>query len=356
MAAIIPVEVTNAGGTHTFDASTMADGTIIYLWASSGITLAADFKVEFSANPSPGNTVIIQNQVPDVGVVDLNGFTFRLLGNTIDTFRVNQLFKYIAMSDDLGAVTQYMFIDLRGGNCIDGTMISGNIPFTALNPLTSGNILVGNGSNVATSVAMSGDATLANTGALTIANSAITNAKVAAAAAIARSKTAAGTADYVVINSNTGVMTEEAQLAPVRGGTGQDTSASTGFPVVASGTWSVSTLTEYKRVDISFVTAAQGTYYVKVPAGTITSAKARVTSTISGTDDGTITIKDASGTNMTGGLLTIPASSAHGTGVAVTITANNTATAGQEIQLLVAKTTSGGTCSVELTITRTGLT
>lgn len=39
-------------------------------------------------------------------------------------------------------------------------------------------IFVGNGSNVATAVSMSGDATLANTGALTIANSAVTYAKM----------------------------------------------------------------------------------------------------------------------------------------------------------------------------------
>lgn len=44
--------------------------------------------------------------------------------------------------------------------------------------LTSAHIFVGNGSNVATDVALSGDATLANTGALTIANNAITTAKI----------------------------------------------------------------------------------------------------------------------------------------------------------------------------------
>lgn len=47
------------------------------------------------------------------------------------------------------------------------------------NSLTNGNIFVGNGSNVATSVTMSGDATLASTGALTISNNAITSAKLA---------------------------------------------------------------------------------------------------------------------------------------------------------------------------------
>lgn len=45
--------------------------------------------------------------------------------------------------------------------------------------LANGNIFVGNAGNVATSVAMSGDATIINTGALTIANLAVTNAKIA---------------------------------------------------------------------------------------------------------------------------------------------------------------------------------
>ncbi len=45
--------------------------------------------------------------------------------------------------------------------------------------LTSTHIFVGNGGGVATDVALSGDATLANTGAITIANSAISTAKIA---------------------------------------------------------------------------------------------------------------------------------------------------------------------------------
>lgn len=48
------------------------------------------------------------------------------------------------------------------------------IAFSKLAALTSTNILVGNGSNVPTAVAVSGDATLANTGALTLANTAVT--------------------------------------------------------------------------------------------------------------------------------------------------------------------------------------
>lgn len=49
----------------------------------------------------------------------------------------------------------------------------------------------------------------------------ITNADIKASAAIVRSKLASGTADYVLINNGTGVMSEEAQLSVTRGGTGQ---------------------------------------------------------------------------------------------------------------------------------------
>lgn len=45
--------------------------------------------------------------------------------------------------------------------------------------LTDGYIFVGNGSNIATGVALSGDATIINTGAITISNLAVTNAKIA---------------------------------------------------------------------------------------------------------------------------------------------------------------------------------
>lgn len=56
----------------------------------------------------------------------------------------------------------------------------------------------------------------------------IDNADIKAGAAIARSKLADGTADHVLINSGTGVMSSEPQLATTRGGTGQNSSAT--FP------------------------------------------------------------------------------------------------------------------------------
>lgn len=47
------------------------------------------------------------------------------------------------------------------------------------NTLSSGNIFVGNASNIATGVAMSGDATMSNTGVLTIGSGAVTGSKIA---------------------------------------------------------------------------------------------------------------------------------------------------------------------------------
>lgn len=64
--------------------------------------------------------------------------------------------------------------------------------------LSSGNIFVGNASNIATGVAMSGDATMANTGALTIANNAITTAKILNAN-VTLAKLAAGITPAAVI-------------------------------------------------------------------------------------------------------------------------------------------------------------
>lgn len=56
-----------------------------------------------------------------------------------------------------------------------------------------------------------------------LSSSLLVNADVDAAAAIARSKLASGSANHVIINDGSGVMSSEAQLAMSRGGTGQAT-------------------------------------------------------------------------------------------------------------------------------------
>lgn len=89
--------------------------------------------------------------------------------------------------------------------------------------LPNGQILIGNDDGNATAVTPSGDWTITNTGVASITAGVIVDADVNSAAAITRSKLATGTADHVVINDGTGVISSEATLAITRGGTGQAT-------------------------------------------------------------------------------------------------------------------------------------
>lgn len=70
-------------------------------------------------------------------------------------------------------------------------MLAGSIALTKLANLTAGQLIVGNGSNVPTGVALSGDATISNSGALTIANDAVNAAKLADTSVTAGSYSAA---------------------------------------------------------------------------------------------------------------------------------------------------------------------
>src|SRR5690606_29526616 len=68
----------------------------------------------------------------------------------------------------------------------------------------------------------------------------VDDANIKAGAAIARSKLAAGTASYVLINDGSGVMSEEAQLATTRGGTGVSGTATfptSGTVITAAGAY-----------------------------------------------------------------------------------------------------------------------
>jgi hypothetical protein len=71
--------------------------------------------------------------------------------------------------------------------------------------LSDGKIYLGNGSNVATEVTLTGDVTVSNAGVTAIAAGVILNADVNAAAAIAHSKMAALTASRVVVTDGSGV-------------------------------------------------------------------------------------------------------------------------------------------------------
>lgn len=71
------------------------------------------------------------------------------------------------------------------------------IAYSKLATLTSGNIVLGSSSNVATSTAVTGDISISNTGVTAIASGVIVNADINASAAIAGSKIVAATTSVV---------------------------------------------------------------------------------------------------------------------------------------------------------------
>jgi len=161
------------------------DGVQKFLLDASGMSITGNLSVSgtFAGTATNANTLTTGRNFSITGDVTAPAISFNGSGN-------------VALASTLASGVV--------NNTNVGT--SAAIAFSKLASLTSGNILVGSSSNVPTSVAMSGDATIANTGAVTIANNAITNAKVSTSAAIAFSKLGSLTTGQIVAG-NAGVAT-----------------------------------------------------------------------------------------------------------------------------------------------------
>ena len=143
----------------------------------------------------------------------LDSGTMRLVGNWEPVqYEVLKL-----VSDGTNWLEQYRGPDPTSAGIIVNADIgaSAAIAFSKLAALTSGNIIVGSASTVPTSITMSGDATIIADGTLTIANSAITNAKVSASAAIDYSKLATLTSGNVLVGSAGNVATSVAMAGDI---------------------------------------------------------------------------------------------------------------------------------------------
>jgi hypothetical protein len=116
--------------------------------------------------------------------------TFAFEGSSANDFET-----FLAVVDSTADRT-ITFPDASGNIVLSGSIANADInasaaiAFSKLASLSSANILVGNGSNVATSVAVTGDVTISNAGVTAIAAGVVVNADVSASAAIAFSKLA----------------------------------------------------------------------------------------------------------------------------------------------------------------------
>jgi hypothetical protein len=95
---------------------------------------------------------------------------------------------------------------ITAGVIVDGDIsASAAIAFSKLAPLPSANVLVGNVSNVATSVSVTGDVTISNTGVTSIASGVIVDGDISPTAEIAVSKLADGTPRQLLETAADGV-------------------------------------------------------------------------------------------------------------------------------------------------------
>jgi hypothetical protein len=114
---------------------------------------------------------------------DNNELTIAITDPTADrTIVFGDVTGTVVTTGDTGSVTSTMISD---GTIVNGDInASAAIAFSKLASLTSAHILLGNGSNVATAVAVTGDISIDNTGATSIGAGVIVNADISGTAAI----------------------------------------------------------------------------------------------------------------------------------------------------------------------------
>ena len=151
-----------------------------------------------------GGTVTGQVLIGNTGSIVFEGSTVDAYETTLTVADPTTSDKTITLPNVTGTV-----ITTGDAGTVTGTMLANDtiqnvdiksdaaIAFTKLADLTSAQILVGNGSNKATSVAVTGDIAITNAGVTSIAAGVIVNADISGSAAITGSKVTTGTTSAV---------------------------------------------------------------------------------------------------------------------------------------------------------------
>jgi len=339
-------EITSGGGTITIDV-TQPIPDFIGLYSTTTFSLLGNWSLEFSATPPVGTKITVGIQLQSV---TLNLHTIEIFGNPLSQIELRvgggcyELHYLGGVLIWVNAPVPQQNESIGGGTIKDNSLL-----LSTITGMTSGQMIVADGSNVAQAVTMSGDATIDASGALAIGAGKVTNTMLAGS--IARTKLASGTADRVLTNNGAGAYAELAQLTPKLGGTGIDNSGATGFQKWSSGTASVSAMTSTQQLDVSFETNYVGDFKVRMGyAGTITGAYAFLTKAL-GAVDGVITFKNNAGTTM--GTITFTASDPKGTAQTATFSANNTFSAGDVITITTSGGSTAGVALISFDTTRT---
>jgi len=227
---------TNWGPTLTAWSTAVTNGMLQKAGGSFPLTAEVDFGASFGLR-----VLYVKSEESNIATT---GF-FRLANNSTG----------VGFRNSTNSADLLLTVDISNQLTFNG------VPIGGLTSLLNGHIFVGNVSNQPADVAMSGDATIVNTGVLTISNLAINNAKVATSAAIALSKLATVSAYQWITGDVSGVLggTSVTALRAVA-------SDSNGLPIASATTATelgyVSGATSNIQAQINAITAS-GT----VPAG-----------------------------------------------------------------------------------------
>lgn len=260
---------------------------------------------------------------------------------------------YIVIASYAGAAWNVDFVpDLAEDSVIgNAKLIDGTITLAKLVNLTSAQVIVGNGSNIPTATAVTGDIGITNGGVASISAGVIVNADVNASAAIAYSKLAALTSGQIIVGSAGNVPTAVAMSGDVAIVASGATTIQAGAvdPAMLSGNGAK----EVWILPVSFQSGEQCNNPIIAPyAGTIDQMESFVTLALAGTDAGTITA-NIEATPVTDGAITVALSSPLNTQDSATPSAANAFAAGDIISFISAKTTVGGKCLLSVQVTRT---
>uniref|UniRef100_A0A6M3KNX1 Uncharacterized protein n=1 Tax=viral metagenome TaxID=1070528 RepID=A0A6M3KNX1_9ZZZZ len=226
-------------------------------------------------------------------------------------------------------------------------------------PLATTEFAVGDGTTI-NAVSMSNDATMSNTGAVTISANAVDNTKLddftgqgyikVGGAAGAPTDVDFNDDGYIGIGDGTDFNSVDV--------TGDIEITNAGITTIQAGSVDIAMMTsdaqkEVIVIPVSFETGEITTTKVKIPYKcTVTNVYAIVVKLIEATDDATMQLKDHGGTNMTGGLITATAGDPLATAYSSAVTANNAIASGELLQFAAAKTTPGGKIIVTIELTR----
>jgi hypothetical protein len=160
-------------------------------------------EVASEALQTTGGTITGQLLIGPAGTFVFEGATDNAFETTLGvvdptadrTINLPNVSGTVVTTGDTGSVTSTMIAD---GTIVNADInASAAIDFSKLATLTSGNIVLGNSGNVATSTAVTGDITISNAGVTAIASGVIVDGDINASAAISGSKIVAGTTSVV---------------------------------------------------------------------------------------------------------------------------------------------------------------